>query len=61
MKVKEFFRDVNRASKDIADIYKDEVVGMFKWFTYAFWYVALTITYGIAMMFPKDNNKEDKK
>ena len=59
MKLKEFFSDVRKTSKDISDIYENEPVGMFKWFTYSFWFVALTITYGIANLFPKD--KEDKK
>jgi hypothetical protein len=65
--LKEFFKDVHRASLDISEIYKDEPVGMFKWFTYGFWYCALTIAYGIAKLFKdkddpdnKDNEKKEK-
>lgn len=60
MGLKQFFKDVKRTSRDIADIYENEPVGMFKWLTFAFWYVALTIAYGIAHIFP-DKDKEDKK
>ena len=52
MGAKQFFRDVNRTSKDIANVIKDEPVGMFKWFTYAFWFISLTIAFGVAYMLP---------
>jgi len=62
MSKKQFFRDVNRTAKDIAEVIKDEPVGMFKWFSYIFWYAALTIAFGVAHFIPgwRQSFKEEK-
>ena len=52
MGLKQFFSDVRRTSKDLAEVVEDTPVGLFKWLSYAIWFAVLTIAFAVAYVVP---------